>query len=188
MVVPSKMRRNIGEIIEEYNQTFYPMSQSDTFLRIRENPPIGGQQMIRTHLEQFLIMIVRNETESNKNRLFPSKESMENHIISQIAEMIDENMYSKFSVDDICQSMSYSRAYISKLFKVTTGYTPLEYILKKKIGEAKRLIREDKLNFTQISDVLCFDNPHYFSTVFKKETGMSPKEYKSRTNKTESNQ
>ena len=53
-----------------------------------------------------------------------------------------------------------------------------EYILKKKIGEAKRLIREDKLNFTQISDVLCFDNPHYFSTVFKRVTNMTPSEYK----------
>ena len=178
MVVPSKLRRNISEIIEEYNQTFYPMSQSDTFLRIKENPPIGGQQMIRTHLEQFLIMLIRNETGSKKIQLFPSKESMENHIISQIADMIDENMYSKFSVDDICQNMSYSRAYISKLFKATTGYTPLEYILTKKIGEAKKLIREDKHNFTQISDILCFDNPHYFSTVFKRVTNMTPSEYK----------
>jgi YesN/AraC family two-component response regulator len=44
--------------------------------------------------------------------------------------------------------------------------------------EAKKLIREGKYNFSQISEMLFFDTPQYFSIKFKKHTGMSPMEYK----------
>ena len=44
--------------------------------------------------------------------------------------------------------------------------------------EAKRLIRETNSNFFEISDMLMFSNSHYFSTTFKKYTGMTPSQYK----------
>ena len=49
-----------------------------------------------------------------------------------------------------------------------------DYFIKKKIEYAKRLIRENKYNFTEISDRLSFDNPQYFSRVFKRVTGITP--------------
>lgn len=176
--LPSNLKRYISIIIEEYTQTFDAMSVKDTKLKIKENPPIGGQQMIRTHLEQLLIMLIRNEQESRQLRIFPSKESMENHLVSQMIHIIDENLYSKISVEQICNKLNYSRTYLSKIFKKSSGYTILEYILMRKIQEAKKLIREEKYNFTQISDILNFDNPHYFSSVFKRITNMTPSNYK----------
>lgn len=178
MVVPAKLRRNISEMTKEFTETYYPMLPEDTELRLKENPPIGGQQMIRTHLEQFLILLIRHETDSRKMQVFPSKESMENHLVSEIMNIIEDHIYGKISVDEICQQLNYSRAYISKVFKTATGYSPLECILKKKINEAKKLIRDDNHSFAQISEMLAFENPHYFSTVFKRVTNMSPSEYK----------
>lgn len=178
MKLPPKLKRYISVIIEEYTQTFDTMSVKDIKLRIKENPPIGGQQMIRTHLEQLLIMLIRNEQESRQLRIFPSKESMDNHMVSQMIHIIEENLYSKVSVEQICSELNYSRTYLSKIFKTSSGYTILEYVLMRKIQEAKKLIREGKYNFSQISDMLCFDNPHYFSQVFKRLTNMSPTNYK----------
>ncbi len=178
MTVPSKLKKHIGIIIEEYYETFNSMGTSDIKLVLKENPPIGGQQMIKTYLEQFLIMLIRSESDNRDLKIFPSKESMENHLVSQIIQFIEENTYNKISVQDLCDKLNYSRPYISKIFKSVSGYTILEYILKTKIREAKKLIREEKYNFTQISDLLGFDNPHYFSTVFKKVSNMTPTEYK----------
>ena len=48
------------------------------------------------------------------------------------------------------------------------------------IEEAKRLIRDSDLNFAQISEYLSFDNPQYFSRVFKNRTGMTPTEFRNR--------
>ena len=178
MPVPVKLKKHISAIIEEYFGTFNRMKTNDVKLEIKENPPIGGQQMIRTHLEQLLIMLVRNEQDKHNLRVFPSKESMENHIVSEMLRIIEENTYGKISVEQICQRLNYSRTYLSKIFKLSTNYTILEYILMNKIREAKKLIRDGKYNFTQISDLLAFDNPHYFSTVFKKIANMSPTDYK----------
>lgn len=182
-VVPAKLRKYISTIIEEANETFNSMATTDVKLEIKENPPIGGQQMIRTHLEQFLIMLIRSEQETRDLRIFPSKESMENHIVSEMMHLIDEKLYSRISVDEICKTLKYSRSYLSKIFKSASGYTILEYILTQKVREAKKLIRKGSYNFTQISDMLAFDNPHYFSRVFKRITNMTPSEYKNSVNK-----
>ena len=154
------------------------MSVDDIKLEIKENPPIGGQQMIRTHLEQLLIMFIRSEQDSHNLRVFPSKESMENHLVSQMLHIIEDKVYDRISVEEICSELNYSRAYLSKIFKTSSGFTILEYILMLKIKEAKKLIREGKYNFTQISDLLVFDNPHYFSRVFKRIANMTPTDYK----------
>lgn len=178
MTVPSKLKKHISSIVEEYSQTFNPMAIEDKKLEIKESSLIGGQQMIRTYLEQLLIALIRSEQHKQDLRVFPSKESMDNHLITQMMQIIEENTYSRISVEQICDQLNYSRAYLSKIFKKASGYTILEYILKHKIREAKKLIREEKYNFTQISDLLAFDNPHYFSRVFKKIANMTPSEYK----------
>lgn len=178
MTVPPNLKKHISTIIEEYYQTFNNMAVSDNKLEIKENPLIGGQQMIRTYLEQFLILLIRSEQDNRNLRIFPSKESMENHLVSQMIHLIDENLYNKITVKDVCDELNYSRAYLSKIFKAASDYTIMEYILIHKIREAKKLIREGKHNFTEISDMLSFDNPHYFSRVFKKIANMTPSEYK----------
>ena len=58
----------------------------------------------------------------------------------------------------------------------------MEYVNILKIAEAKKLIREKNNNFMQISNMLNFNNPHYFSKVFKKITGLSPREYMNTVN------
>ena len=178
ITAPAKIKRNISGIIEEYTETFNIMKSDDTELIMKENPPIGGQQMIRIHLEELLILLIRNEQDKRKTKLFPSKESLENYLATQMINIIDENIYNKITVEQICEKLNYSRTYLAKIFKSSTGHTVLEYILMSKIREAKKLIREEKYNFTQISDTLAFDNPHYFSAVFKRITGITPSEYK----------
>lgn len=178
MPVPSNLKKHISAIIEEYNEAFFPMSQEDIKLNVKEDTPIGGQQMIKTYLEQFLILLMRHEQNNRNLRVFPTKESMENHLVSEILSRIDKNIYNKISIAEICKDLHYSRAYLSKIFKQETEYTILEYILLQKIKEAKNLIREKNMNFTEISEKLSFDNPHYFSRVFKRVTNMTPTDYK----------
>ena len=178
MTVPAKLKKYISLIVEEYNETFFPMLQEDVQLTMKPNPPIGSQQMIKTYLEQFIILLIRNEQDKRNLRIFPSKESIENHLISEILKRIDENIYNNISIAQICEDLHFSRTYLSKIFKQETDYTISEYIILQKVKEAKRMIREKNMNFTQISDKLCFDNPHYFSRVFKRITNMTPSDYK----------
>ena len=59
------------------------------------------------------------------------------------------------------------------------GEGVIKYFIKLKIKEAKKLIKEGRYNMSEISDMLAFDTPQYFSKCFKNVTRMTPSEYKS---------
>ncbi|MBR6523362.1 MAG: helix-turn-helix transcriptional regulator [Clostridia bacterium] len=176
--LPERLKRFISNIITEAQQVFdLPLNNpEEQVLRVAPEELLGGQQMIRTYLEQFLILLLRREYgEANS---LPDDAKEENHLASQLRRTLDMYIYQDFSVEKFCSQMKYSKAYLSKIFLSQYGQTIHGYVTYAKIKEARALIREHTYNFTQISDMLCFSNPLYFSRVFKKITGMSPSEYK----------
>lgn len=178
--VPHKFRYLITNIFSEGKATFSLPVNNPYFAKLesREDAILGGEQMIRTYLEQLLILLMRTANSTSSPTVFATKESMESHIAGKIAEYLEQNLYKhNVSAEELCQLIGYSRAYLSKIFKSTYNCTITEYETNLKIKEAKHLIREQTLNFSQISEKLCFPNPFYFSRVFKKNVGMSPTEY-----------
>lgn len=174
-----KLKRYIANIITEAQQVFdLPVNKpDDQKLHLLQYELIGGQQMIRTYLEQFLILLLRREYGINKKEE-GNQIDTESTIVTLMKRKLDMNIYNRITVEEFCREMQYSKSYLTKLFRNDCGCTIQEYITRLKIKEAKSLIREGLCNFTQISDMLCFSNPLYFSRVFKKITGMSPSEYK----------
>lgn len=176
--LPDKLKAKMFSLIQESMDSFESIDLSCQELKGKSNVPIGGQQMIRIHLEELLIMLIRQENSDEKPAFFPTKESMENHLVEHMIKLINENVYNRITVNDLCESMNYSRAYLAKIFKSSTTLSIGEYITNAKIKEAKKLIRKNKYTFVQISDMLQFDNQHYFSRVFKKVTNFTPSQYK----------
>ena len=170
----------ISSIIKEAESTYViPQNNPDLKKLVKkETAPIGSEQLIKTYLEQFLIFLIRNILQKDEPGVFPSKESMENHLIDSAKRLLEEKAEETFRVNDICVALGYSKSYLSKLFLEQTGQTIARYALQQKIKRAKQLIRRGNLNFSQISDKLAFDNPQYFSRVFKRLTGMTPTEFK----------
>jgi len=177
-LLSAKLKKQMFLLIDECLSTFELMPITGVEFITKEDAPIGGQQMIRIHLEEFLIMLLREHSTKANPQFFPTKESMENHLVEKMISTIEENIYIKFSVQELCEQMNYSRAYLAGIFKASTGMTIGEYITKLKIKEAKKLIRSNQYTFAEISDLLQFDNQHYFSRVFKKVTKFTPSQYK----------
>lgn len=173
-----RLRRFISNIIWEAQQVFdLPKNNpEEQMLKVSIDELLGGQQMIRTYLEQFLILLLRREYGEANTSLEDTKE--ENKLATQLKKTLDMYIYRDFCVEQFCAQMQYSKTYLTKIFFKEYGATIHDYITNAKIKEARALIRERTYNFTQISDMLCFSNPFYFSRVFKKVTGMSPSEYK----------
>ena len=81
------------------------------------------------------------------------------------------------TVNSMAAQLNLSPKYLSDLLKTETGKTALELIHLYVISEAKNLLVEGDKSIAEIAYRLGFENPPYFSRLFKKETGMSPKEY-----------
>ncbi|MBE7049698.1 MAG: AraC family transcriptional regulator [Ruminococcaceae bacterium] len=175
--VPTPLRSYISEIISESEATYHLERNNPhlTELIEKQNPPQGSKQLIKVNLEMLLIKLLRFDI-NIKSTVIPIMPA--DRLTEDITQLLGSNIYGKISVSDICRKLNFSRTYISARFKQTLGMTINEYMTKLKIEEAKTLIREEKHSISQISEMLCYDNPHYFSRVFKKVTNMSPREYK----------
>ena len=179
-VLNKTLRGFISSIITE-GEGAYVIPKNDPNLKKlakRENALFGGEQLIKTYLEQLIILLIRNIIKKGEMSVFPSKESMENHLVSTAKQLIIEKAEEPFRVSDLCDALGYSKTYLSKLFREQTGETIAHFAVQQKIKHARQLIREGNYNFAEISDMLAFDNPQYFSRVFKRVTGMTPTEFK----------
>ena len=116
--------------------------------------------------------------EESEPLIFPSKESLQNHLVVAIKEYVEEHLEEEIRVSDLCYHLGYSKTYLSRLFHEMSGDTIASYVVLRKVHRAKAMIRGRRMNFSEISERLSFSNPQYFSRVFKRVTGMTPSEFK----------
>ena len=72
-------------------------------------------------------------------------------------------------------------------FKEYTGTTPTQYILSLRISNAQSLLESTSYNVTEIANIVGYDNPLYFSRLFKKQCGVSPSEFRRQLKEFETN-
>lgn len=174
--IPTELRKYITKIIREKGVS----TSSPGSIRFESDNlrPIGAEQMTKLYLEQFLISLLRGADSEKTEVILDSHEAWDNRLVNNMIHYLNERVYQNFSVTELCEHFCYSKTQLSKVFKQATGCTLVEYYSKLKMKEAKFLIRENKLNFSQISEQLSFESPQYFFRTFKRITGMTPKEYK----------
>ena len=99
-------------------------------------------------------------------------------LMERIMKVVNENMSdSDFNVEKMCDEVGVSRTQLHRKLKEMTGVPTSEFLRNIRLNEAARLIRERKINITQVSYMVGFANNSHFSTAFKKYFGMSPTEY-----------
>ena len=97
-----------------------------------------------------------------------------------VTNYIQHHLSEPIRVEEMAKALFMSRPYLSAKFKNETGETLTDFILKEKTEEAKRLLRYSDKTATAIGSYLGFSSLGHFSQVFKKYTGMSPAEYRSK--------
>lgn len=145
----------------------------------RADCPFGSQQLIRIYLEQMLLLMIRRYTVPQLS-LPPHSLTNNPKYASNYAKILfylEEHIRECISIEDICRDNLISRSQLQKIFREQHQCGVIEFFSHMKITFAKQLIRENTMNFTQISDFLGYSSIHYFSRQFKKIAGMTPTEY-----------
>ncbi len=98
--------------------------------------------------------------------------------MSMIYDFVSDNILSNIAPKDIAKFMNLSEKQISRIIFASEGFSTKRFIIQEKIKYSMKLILEDKLTLSDISDLLKFTNASHFSKVFKQYTGISPSEYR----------
>ncbi len=129
-----------------------------------------------TELQESLLSIFEDlcATIANESSIKNSKTSL----LMQVDRYIQEHYREDINTQSIARDFGFTPAYLSKLFRDYRKVTPSAYITSLRIDRAKDLLSApDPLSVKEVAAAVGYEDPLYFSKVFKKETGVSPKNY-----------
>lgn len=108
------------------------------------------------------------------------KKNYTNHIVTSVKKYISEHVQERLTLQKISSVFCISPNYLSQLFKKYNDIGFSDYIAQTRIEKAKLLLAQENQKIYEIAEQLGFENAFYFSKVFKKNTGMSPRDYQNR--------
>jgi two-component system response regulator YesN len=123
------------------------------------------REWVQAFMEQLLEVII-------------TRQSRENTSMNNIIKYIEQHYHDELSLQEVATKFFVSREYVSRRFKQEYGINFTDYIGKYRIEKAKLLMQNQYLKLSQIAEMVGFHDVKYFSKVFKKQEGLSPKEYR----------
>lgn len=103
----------------------------------------------------------------------------EPHILGRrIKEYIDRHYMEPITLQSMGEALHISPYYLSHVFKQMSGYSPVQYLLRRRIGEAQTLLITTDLSITRIAEMVGYDTQSYFNLQFTKNVGMPPNKYR----------
>ena len=109
---------------------------------------------------------------------FDLAQAKHSDVVFKVTNYIKKNCAEKLSLDSLAKEVFLSKSYLSNIFKKETSLSLTGYITKVRVERSKKLLLEDNISLAVIASQCGFKDQSYFTKVFKKEVGVSPKKYK----------
>lgn len=133
-----------------------------------------GAEEICHYMLLSLITLILNQIDRNVD----VKEDENDLAVNHIKKYIDEHYSEELTLEGISETLNVSLSYLCHIFKETTGYAPIQYIMRRRVGEAQSLLISTQYSATEISSIVGYANSNYFNTIFTRIVGMSPIKYR----------
>ena len=129
-------------------------------------------ELISLQLRNIFVLISRAIMSAKKFSSTSEKE------VAFAMHYFRKNYNTEISIEEYSESRGLSNCWFIQCFKEITGSSPLQYILKLRISNAQSLLENTDYTITEIANMVGYTNSLYFSRLFHKYIGMSPKEYR----------
>lgn len=184
--IDEKERNLLSDIIIEAKQLF-SCRLDDPYLQnmpIKNESLFASTQMLSLYIAQFLIHIYRRYQnprfikEISTDPVHINFKSYRDKVLFlRVIEYMKSHISEKLTISMICKENLVGKSQLQQLFKYYLDIGIIDYFNHLKINTAKTMIRNRRLNFTEISEKLGYNSIHYFSRQFKEISGMTASEY-----------
>lgn len=104
--------------------------------------------------------------------------SFDEPLAQRVISYLDSHYTEPISLQDLSATFNVSAYYLAHVFKDCYGYSPMQYILRRRIGEAQSLLINTSLSITDIATHVGYDHPSHFNRQFSKYVGLAPRKYR----------
>ena len=149
-----------------------------SLMKEQEEQKEGYDMVIKSLTYAFMAYVLRNYKKSHKEigRFRESEARLRQ--LAEILNYISLHYSEKLSTSDLAERFFINEQYFCKLFKQATGQSVMEYINRMRIDKSAVLLEHTSESATRIASKVGFDDPNYFSRLFKKYMNMSPRAYR----------
>ena len=179
-------------LLESYPEVLFVFTSSyDEFEYAREGLRLGAvdyivKPMEESDLESVLVRIEEKltargcgkETLKLLEQIIPEKEAVSDTLIIHLGQYLEVNMHHNLTIEEIADALGMNKDYLGKQIKNKTGLSFRTLYNRLKIEYAKPLIKSGQYKVYEISELLGYSSPDYFTQLFKNEVKMTPAEYK----------
>ena len=123
-------------------------------------------------------LFLRQQYEAVMSLVDNHSDSQSNHIVEKTRSIIESNYMNQISIATLAEQVFVTPTYLCMLFKQATGQTINEYITQIRIRRAKQLLADSRIKLYDVCCQVGYLSPSYFSSIFKKYTHMTPREYR----------
>src|SRR5581483_5546141 len=102
----------------------------------------------------------------------------ESPVVQKVVQYIHENYHRDASLEEIAQKMYMNTSYLSRLFKQKTGKCFHDFLVQVRLDNAKAMLSKSELHVNEIADMLGYKDTSHFISVFKRNTGLTPNDYR----------
>jgi AraC family transcriptional regulator len=95
-----------------------------------------------------------------------------------VKDLVESSLDQDITLDSLAQVVGYSRAHFLRMFRKSTGTTPYQYVMQRRITHAEELLSVNRLSLAEIALACGFSSQAHFTLAFKKQTGLTPAEYR----------
>ncbi|WIV19995.1 AraC family transcriptional regulator [Paenibacillus polygoni] len=139
-----------------------------------------GHEQICQHLLQSILLLVSRMLSKQTQ----SPDTGRQQIVLDIKEYIDMNYTQPLTLKKMADHFNISPYYFAHLFKNRYSTSPIHYMIQRRMGEATRLLVQTEMRVWEIAKLTGYENANYFSILFTKVVGMSPRQYRDNHKKT----
>ena len=155
------------EFVEQLGCCFDEFLRPEIRTRLKDPDPAIAKNNVRHILKMALAIRDRESTKHYRDLLAQALDFIDNHY--------SENT---ISLNVVAKQVDISPSYFSTVFSQEVGQTFVEYLTQKRMEAARRLLQQTELRSSEIANLIGYKDPHYFSYLFKKTQGCTPRDYR----------
>lgn len=153
------------------NATGRMMFLFELLFRVTEgNYTLGNFIYISQVLQLILAETYHREKRNGTNQ--------QNKYVTTVVRYMYKHLHENLTLEQISEEFDLSKSYLYSIFRKNTGHAPLDFFISLKMKEACKLLRLTDIYIYEVAGRLGYKDQYYFSRVFKKVIGVSPREYK----------
>ncbi|MGD1847130.1 MAG: helix-turn-helix domain-containing protein [Salibacteraceae bacterium] len=142
-----------------------------------ENPILVNDDLLELKIKELILLLIQTK---NASTVLELVEELYSPRVANLKKVINLHQYENLSIEKLATLCGLSVSSFKREFRDVYNDSPGSYLNAKKIEKAKELLQAGNLSVSEISYEVGFNDPHYFTRMFKKKEGVPPNTYRQR--------